>query len=310
MRFKKEHAKFFLDPLAKSAPSLEASQKVDLVLSPALYWVKKVKLPVKKSRDVKRLLPSLFEDLLPEGNYSYHAYKSGEEYLIFAYEEQRILELLFKFGIAFAQIGSVHFAQSLGAFLETPRRINETQALLLKDDLVIIAPLAWVDAQEELEMDGVRLSNNTIRLQQYGHIVDSSSVNKISIALLLLAFVVGAEIFVTHMKKAEVLSKKEELFTQYKLQATMMQNRSLLAGYLSTSKEQKALREAFGAFLSLKLQRQCRIKRMEYKAKILKVTISEVTPQSQRAITSQLQNKGVVFTPKLFKTNLTLEVKI
>lgn len=309
-RFKKEHKRLFLDPLCSSKPEIEASQTVALLLSPALYWVKKAKLPVKSVREVKKLLPSLFEDQLPEGNYSYHAYKSGDEFLLFAYEEQRIFELLASYGITFAQITSVHFAQSLSAYLESPKRINEKQALLLKDELVIIAPLAWVDAERPLEIEGIKLPANTIRLQQYGHIVSSGSMNKIAAALILLGLIVGMEIFVAMMKQEEIASKKEELFAHYKLKATMMQNRSMLESYLKTNKEQKILRETMGLFLGLKLLHGSKITQMEYKNRLLHVKFSNPSKELLYSLKAEIEKKGVAFTHKLSKTNLTLEVKI
>ena len=58
-------------------------EKVNVILSPSLYWVKKLSLPVKYVREVKKLLPSIFEDTLPKGNYNYTAYKSGEDFFGF-----------------------------------------------------------------------------------------------------------------------------------------------------------------------------------------------------------------------------------
>lgn len=309
-RFKKEHKRLFLDPFCTHKPEIASTQMLELVLSPALYWVKKAKLPVKSVREVKKLLPSLFEDLLPAGNYSYHAYKSGDEFLLFAYEEQPIFELLGLYGVAFTQIASVHFAQSLSAFLEQPKRINEKQALLLKDELVIISPLAWVHAEETLEMEGLKLPANTIRLQQYGHIVSTASINKIAAVLVLLGLIVVVEIFVALAKREEIVSKKEELFAHYKLKATMMQNRSLLESYLKINKEQKLLRETMGAFLALKLQGASKISRMEYKNRVLRVILSDGSEALLGSLRMQLEKKGVAFTHKLSKTNLTLEVKI
>ncbi|MEA2091565.1 MAG: hypothetical protein U9O83_04260 [Campylobacterota bacterium] len=102
----------FLDPNSESSYSAIKGAKVNIILSPSLYWVKKLSLPVKYLRDAKKLLPSLFEDTLPKGNYSYTAYKSGDEFLIFAYEDKYILETLSKEGISLSNVANVYFAQS------------------------------------------------------------------------------------------------------------------------------------------------------------------------------------------------------
>ncbi|MDQ7066925.1 MAG: hypothetical protein Q9M40_02365 [Sulfurimonas sp.] len=69
-------------------------EKVSIILSPSLYWVQKLSLRVKYVREVKKLLPSIFEDMLPAGQYSYSAYKRGDDFFIFAYEDKAILKLL------------------------------------------------------------------------------------------------------------------------------------------------------------------------------------------------------------------------
>lgn len=308
-RFKKERKRLFLDPFSQEKFTHTSGEKIEIILSPALYWVKKVKLPLKNAREVKKLLPSIFEDQLLEGNYSYHTYKSGEEFFIFAYDERKIFEVLHKEGIAFSEIASVHFAQSLSAFVESAKSVNEKQALLLKDDLVILVPLAWVESLP-LQIEGIKLSNNTIKLQQFGHIVDKSSLFKIGVALVFMALIVMAELFITSMKKEEVIAAKEEIFSQYKLQSTMMQNRSSLEKYAKINAEQKKLRIIMAAFLSLKLEGEQKITQMSFKNKHLQVSIKNVTQQAMLKIKEQLRKKEITFKETLVKENLKLEIAL
>lgn len=310
MRFKKEYKKLFLDPLSSEKFAHAPGEKVEIVLSPALYWVKKVKLPIKGVREAKKLLPSIFEESLPEGIYSYFTYKSGEDFYIFAYEERKILELLHKVGVAFGEIASVSFAQSLSAFLETPKQLNEKQALWLKDDLVVLVPLSWVDASETVDISGIKISSNTIKLQQFGHIVDKSSLTKVGVALASLAVIVAAEIFIASAKKEEIVALKEEIFSNYKLQSTLMQNRSALEKYNKINKEQKNLRTSMAAFLSLKLAKEQKITQISSKNRILFVTISKTSQQNLSSIKTQLSEKGILFIESLKNDNLTLEVAL
>ena len=307
-RFKKEHKRLFLDPSSNEKFEHSTGEKVEVVLSPALYWVKKLKLPVKNAREAKKLLPSIFEDLLPLGHYAYHAYKSGDEFLLFAYEERKILELLQKVGVAFAEIAGVHFAQSLSAFVETPKSINEKQALLLKDDVVILVPLVWVETHSALKIEKIKLSSNSIKLQQFGHLVDNSSLVKIGIVLAFLALLLSMEIFIASAKKEQVSLAKEEIFSHYKLQSTLMQNRSSLEKYTKINAEQKKLRVYIGAFLSLKLEQGQKITNMSYKNKKFSCSINKATPKSVAAIKKQLSVKGIVAQETLSKENLKLEV--
>ena len=70
--FRSKAKAFFVDV---NSPSYLLEAPVNVILSPSMYWVKRVTLPVKYLYEVKSLIPSLFEENLPEGKYSYSAYR-------------------------------------------------------------------------------------------------------------------------------------------------------------------------------------------------------------------------------------------
>ena len=142
----------FLDPNSSTNNnSVADDEKVNVILSPSLYWVKKVSLPVKHEREVKKLLPSLFEDILPEDNYSYYVYKTGEEFLIFAYSDKIILDTLLEKNISLSNVSKIYFAQSEIKDIESALKINETQSIYLKDDLLILVPCCWIQERGTLD---------------------------------------------------------------------------------------------------------------------------------------------------------------
>lgn len=309
-RFKRgAQRRVFLDPL-ESRVEHKSAKKVDIILSPALYWVKKVSLPVKYLRDVKKLLPSLFEDILPEGIYSYSAYKSGEDFFIFAYEDKKIIDLLAQYGINIADISSLYFAQNFASSLKKPLSINGMQALYVKDEILLVAPLSWFDTLEPLDIQGVTLINHTITLQQFGHIINNSSLYKIAATLASLALIVGVEIFITQAKSESILEAKDKLFANYKLQSTMMQNRSTLAKYEKIHKLQSDLREYISYFLKMRLAKGEKIEVMEYKNGVLSVVISEVNKSNSQAISRYLKSKGLKFSDSYSSAGMRVEVKL
>ena len=107
--FKSKAKAFFVDI---ETPPYEGSGSVNIILSPSTYWVKRVDLPVKYLRDVRSLMPSLFEEHLPQGKYSYYTYKDGESFLIFAYNDKEVLDLMAEKNITSANIRNVYLAQS------------------------------------------------------------------------------------------------------------------------------------------------------------------------------------------------------
>ena len=257
----------FLDP--HSSITVTSDEKIDLILSPSLYWVQKVKLPVKYVREVKKLLPSLFEDILPEGNYSYSVYKDESldgSYFIFAYEDKSIIDLASSFGISSSNIASVRFAQSVLHDLQDAVKINETQSIYVKDGVVTLVPCCWIEESGNINLDSIKLSRHTITLAQFGHIVDNSSLYKIAAVLVVFSLLFFAEYFITKQKIASLQEQKNTIYTKYELKPTMFQNKALLKKYKDIHKNQTKLRQE----LAKKLK-QKNIKLITYKNNTLKV---------------------------------------
>jgi len=309
-KFKRETKRLFLDPRSLESIFYEKGERFDIILSPALYWVKKIALPITSVREVKKLLPSIFEESLPEGDYSYYAYKHGEEFFVFAYEDKKIFDFLNQKGVAYSDIASVRFAQSEFDTIESTLCINEKECLYLKDELVILVPSEWIDKKEMLDIKNLKLSNHTIKLQQYGHIVDKSSLVKIGAILLALAFIFIAEIFIASVKKDELITAREEIFPKYKLLPTMFQNRSSLEKYRAIDEQGKKLREMLSYFFKMKLVKEQKLIHIAYKNKLLSVKFSGVTQANIKTITEELDSKNVKYTKSFKGDKLSVEIKI
>jgi len=310
MNFKRSSTALFLDPSSPAIVEYEKGEKFNIILSPSLYWVKKIVLPVKSAREAKKLLESIFEDSLPKGHYSYTAYKSGDEFLVFAYEDKKILTLLNAKGINTVDVYSIHFAQNEFSSLEGATKINATQSMYLKDEVLVLAPSSWISESKELDLTSVELSKRTIKLQQFGHIVDNKSLYKIGAILVILALVLIVEIFVASSKKDAIVELQDEVFSKYKLQSTMFQNRSTKSKYKNIHKAQTKLREYLSYFLTMKLKSTQKITLIEYKNKTLYVTLKGASKGHERTITSQLDSKGVKYKVSYNDASIKVEMKI
>ncbi len=266
-RFNQDKKIIFLDPHTEL---LVSDEKLHIILSPSLYWVKKVILPLKHAREAKKLLESLFEDVLPEGNYSYSVYKASEEgeFFIFAYEDKSILDLLTKQGISSSNIGSVHFAQSELYNLQGAMKINETQSIYVKDGIVTLVPCCWIQESGMLSIEDTQLSKHKIILTQFGHIVDSSSLIKISAILGLFILLIWVELFILKQDIQKIQAQSSELFIKYKLKPTIFQNKALLKKYTKIHTNQTKLRMNFSKELKKK-----NIQKISYKNNKLKVIL-------------------------------------
>lgn len=310
MTFKRSSTTLFLDPNSETIVEFEKGEKLNIILSPSLYWVKKQALPVKSVREVKKLLVSIFEDSLPEGHYSYTAYKHGDQFLLFAYEDKKIISLLNAKGINLVDIGSIYFAQNEFSSLEGAVTLNATQSMYLKDELLVLAPSAWISESKELDLENIELSKQTIKLQQFGHIVDNSSLYKIGAILVILAIILLVEIFVASSKRDGVVELQDAVFSKYKLQSTMFQNESTKSKYNTIHKAQTKLREHIAAFLTMKLKVTQKITLIEYKNRVLYVTVSDISKGHERSVTSQLDSKGIKYKVSYNDDSMKVEMKI
>jgi hypothetical protein len=285
-------------------------KRVDIILSPSLYWVKRLSLPVKSVRDVKKLLPSVFEESLPSGHYSYYAYKHEDEFIAFAYEDKKILEAIHNAGIASTQVGGVYFAQSEFEHLQTAVKVSDTQALYIKEALILLAPLHWFKEPEALSLDALKLSKHKINLQQYGHIIDPKSLYKVGVLLTLFALILGGELFIAKSKLETLQQKKEAIFSKYKLQSSTLQNEASLKKYTRIHTTQIKLRHYISLFLQLKLKENQKITLIDYKNKNLSITISGVKQGMQGAIEAMLKQEKVPYKSSFHGDSMKMEIKL
>ena len=308
--FKTTATKVLLDPQNCIPLSPKKGERFDLILSPALYWVQRVKLPIANLRGVKKLLPSLFEDFLPEGHYSYTAQKDGNEFLIFAYEDKQILSLVQQCNLQPSQINSVTFAQNALREFHFPLKLNDTQLLTLQDGIVVVIPKEWEEQANSLDLLRAKTSQHPITLQQFGHIVDSKSLYKIIALLVALGVVLGIELFVTHQKISQVQAQEQALFTQYHLKPTMMQNKAILRSYTALYTHQKKLRETIDIFLALRLNKTQHLSLLEYNDTHFAMSITDVDAASRKKIETSLQAKGLKITTTLKNKTMRVEVEL
>ena len=300
MKFNKKIKTIFLDSHSKLKVM---DEKVNIVLSPSLYWVKKLSLPVKYIRDAKKLLPSIFEDTISDGNYSYYVYKKDDYFYAFAYEDKVILDVIKEKGIAPHNIANVYFAQSELQNIESALKIDETQSIVLQDDIVILLPCCWVQESAELDVTHLQHTKHSIVLAQYNHIVDKNSLYKVGAILVASIFLIFGEFFITSQKVEQTTTTQEELFEKYKLKPTMFQNKSLLKKYTKLHKKQMQLRYYTSQILALKLKGNDKLNSMILKDKKFIVSFSGVKRDEKSYIEKKLKTKKIKYKP-FFKDNV------
>ena len=139
--------------------------RVDLILSPDLYWCKTFSIPISDPKEIKLLLPTYFEDYIEDTtNCSYYFISLDEPkmYLCFAYKQDEVVEAITQSGLTLSQVNKIYFAQN--EFLEFDEIPDEPhQAQSEQDDTPSIAisqaPLPSKDIEKDIEDDPHAASN-------------------------------------------------------------------------------------------------------------------------------------------------------
>jgi len=245
-KFKTDTEIVFLDPDLDIEPK---DAKVAVILSPALYWVRAFTLPVRSEKEAKKLLPSLFEDFLPEGEFGYYGYFEEERYIGFAYEEEKIRTLLVQKGVDLGSVESFHFAQSVFDSDMLPVKLDDAWMLQEIEGIVVKLPLMQQEGLKPLDTSTLRLSPKAIKIERYAAPIEKKTLYFLCGAALLFALLYGLEWFKIDQEATRLQQHSNELFSRYSLLPTVTQNRSVLKKYEKIDTRQKKLRRVVAALL-------------------------------------------------------------
>ena len=291
--------------------NIDPKQKYYIVLSPSLYWVKRVTLPLKYVHEVKKIAATLFEELLPSGNYNFYVVKQAEnDFFVFAYEDNKILSLLTQKGIAVHQLSGITFAQFAFEDLSDVIEVNSENVISKKDDTVVLLPTQWFHQKRALQAEDMKISKHTIHLEQFSHIVDRKTLYKIVTLLLLFILVLFGEYFYFVKQKEALFAANEKLFKEYNLKPTLMQNRAILDHYKKQDLQEAQLRKYIDYFLKANLDKKEKILSMEYKERRLRVVIQGLAIADAKRALAMFYKDKIKLNIKQKKGKLIVEVSI
>ena len=268
---------------------VDPKSRYHIILSPSLYWVRRLKLPLKYAHEAKKMAHSVFEEILPHGEYSYYAIKEGDSFLLFAYSKKELLELLRVKAVSHNNIVDISFAQSAITIQEEPLAINDKEVLTKKDDLILLLPAEWFANKRELTQADMQRPAQRFTLEKFS-LLDTKTTAKLSALLLLFGTVMGAEYLYYTTSLEHLTTQKEQLFSSYHLKPTLMQNRAILQKYEKTAALQDAIRYTIAYFLNAKLPKEVTIEHLRYNEKHLRVTFNRLlTPEAIKKLLAPLQ---------------------
>jgi len=132
----------------RQMPEVSRKKNYDLMLTPQFYIFKKEDLPVKYQFQATKLAPSILDDLLGDGEYSYAAIKEDDGWVFVAYDMPKIEEFLKTKGLNENNINKIYFAQQAKQSFEFPIEIDDQNAITTINDTVTILPKSVIGTDE------------------------------------------------------------------------------------------------------------------------------------------------------------------
>ncbi len=249
----------------KQTGKVKVEDKINIVLTPSYYWIKRAYLDVNFTSAALKYAPSIFEGMLPEGNYAYYALKDGKEYIFFAYEPDEIISSIKAKGIQPSQIAGIYFAQNEMGGITAPIQCNKREAVVLHNDTLLQVPIYLVDESKmkrSLE-DITQLSKHKIVLHKSSITHSMKELAPIMIAVAALIVLYAAQLLMSFVQKEEITAQPS-VFQEYRLPSTFVQNSSIEKKLKKSFKAQTNFRKVVFAILKLPLRDQQRIQTLDY----------------------------------------------
>lgn len=289
------------------------TEKVNIVLSPAYYWFKQEHLPVKSVTQAKKLLPSIFDGSIPEGEYSYHAIKYEDSFWLFAYNDAFIAGKLKTLGIKPSQINQIYFAQSECYDLLVPLQINETHALVSDDNILSMVPLQYF--KDSIPCDDYfkthRFSKNHVSLNFFQNsLIDEKYIYRLMGVMIASIIVYFVNYLVLREDLKKVLSHQFAISEKYKLPQTSFELNGLKRTLLSKETQQINYRANIKKLLSLKLESGEYVQKLDVEEKKASYEINMNDAKRAEAIKNELQKLFQITSAKVIDTTFFVGVAL
>jgi len=303
---------------------LNKNEKVDIVLSPAFYWIQDVKLPVKYEFQAKNLLPSLFDGILSEGNYSYKAYKKRSDFgksddwqnsswMVYAYDDTIISKKLDSLKINDSSIHSIYFAQSELSNTGSAIKIDEENALVKHDNILITMPLSLTNETKDIN-EAFKLNKRSpqaVNINRYTNLlISEKSINIIAVTLIAFIGLFLTEFMINKNSLKELYTQSAKIAQTYRLPTTSFELNSMKKSLKKIASNQENLRTKTEFILNAPLKKGEHLLSLELKNSkfIVKVNLSE--PKRAEAIKKYWQKEVNIKSMKVKDNRLSAKITI
>ncbi|MEJ2324605.1 MAG: hypothetical protein P8Y77_07420 [Nitrospirota bacterium] len=298
--------------LEKEPTRNEVEGKIDLILSPSLYWFRQESLPAKTVFQARKLAPSVFDAILPKGHYSYHVLKREGSFWLFAYREEQISETIRKAGIRPTDIRHVYFAQTECATLETPLQLNGGKVLSNVDGVVTELPSKYAAGAEDAQRFFVAHERKgpPVGIALYpSALLDKKQFKRLTAVSALFFVLYAVEYVMAQQHLDAVLAEKEKIMKTYRIPQTSFERDGLIRALEKKQQRQVRLREKAKALFALPADADVHAERLTLTARKVTMSIAFKRAQQMVSFKNKLKTIGTVTSENLKGNTLFVEAE-
>ncbi len=249
----------------KKTSKYSCNRKVDIILSPELYWVRFFDIPVSNIKDARTVVPTFFEDFLDINNYKFYiAEQKDGKYLCFAYDENVILNAIKNANLNLNQVSNIYFGQNEFSNIDAFKIVDEY--FIYQDDVLVKFPKEFVDDDKFVtyNLSTLKLSKHKISIRYKSKFINNKSLYILSAIFIFISLLNFAKTYIIKDMTDNIILNQEVVKKQYKILPTMMQTKSVIKSLELKQSKQIKLREALQYLFSFKNFTQGRIQKVDF----------------------------------------------
>ena len=292
----------------------ELSKKSDLVLSPEFYWAKKVILNVKYSYEASKMAPSVFDGILPDGDFRYKVFKTAKkEFVFIAYDMHNIINKLKLLGINMQMVNKIYALQSEFINRDVALRVNEEYGVVTNEGIVTYVPLKLLSSIVEVDISDVlrqkKLSGNYIYSKSFQRSsLNSKQTNQILSLLMILVLILSFDLLKVQKERNLIVEQKTSLIERYNLPKTGFQVKSIYNELNEIDKQQSDLNDAIKYIGEFKLSGDEFFNSLVYKKHILRFVVKLNSTKREAKFKTYISGKYKIIKTDRLKNRYMIEV--
>ena len=281
--------------------------KIDIILSPEFYWVRIFEIPVKTLSQAKAVLPTLFEDLIPEiTELSYQILKLDEnKYLCFAYSNQKIYESLKNSGVNLSLINGIYFAQNeCKEFNQF--KVNGKGFLYTQDNILVKVPTEIINDKTDLNefINKINLSSNKVEIKLYSNFLNTKQLGIVIFICIIITILNFSKFFIFKSEISKIEEKMEEIKSFNNLPSSSIQLDSIININKKIAQNEINKRDILSYLLENK---KLEIKNISINNNILEVNVINT---DKKNIEDYISNKYKIVSSTVIGVNLNIKVQL